>query len=404
MATAPVKNEKWLLLTLAGMLLTHILDFMIMMPLGPQLIRSLGITTQQFGVLLACYTFSAAISSLLASSFIDKFDRRTTFLVLYFLFVLATLCCGLASDFYFLMLARVLAGAFGGLIEAMVQTIIADVIPFERRGAAIGKVTGAFAIAVVAGIPLGLFLANVWPEIGWRAPFLFLSVLCAVFFLMAWFFLPILRAHLSSKNPLSAWQNMLSILRNRQLLLALLFVMLLTCGGFLVTPFMSLYLTGNVGIAESTIPTIYFCAGFATLISSRMIGKLADQHGKQRVYRWIALATFAPLLIATHMPKTAFVWVLLNCIALFVLVPGRMIAAMGFLTQLPPINQRGTFMSLFSAVQMFSIGISTSLTANLISRDSQGQILYFGWVGMLAVVMGALSIFLLPFLQPKNQL
>src|SRR3712207_1574127 len=59
------KQERHFLLVLSAIQFTHILDFMIMMPLGPQLIRVLQIDTHQFGLLLSSYTFTAAASGLL---------------------------------------------------------------------------------------------------------------------------------------------------------------------------------------------------------------------------------------------------------------------------------------------------------------------------------------------------
>ena len=65
------RRERWLLLTLAGIQFTHILDFMIMMPLGPQFTRIFGISNAQFGLLVSAYTLSAGLSGLLASTAID---------------------------------------------------------------------------------------------------------------------------------------------------------------------------------------------------------------------------------------------------------------------------------------------------------------------------------------------
>ncbi len=153
------KRELWLLLTLAGIQFTHILDFMIMMPLGPQFTQIFAITDAQFGMLVSAYTLAAGVSGLLAATYLDKFDRKKLLLALYVLFGLATLACGLAPTYDSLMLARVLAGIFGGVLSALSQTIIADVIPFERRGRAMGIVMTSFSVSTVAGVPLGLFLA-----------------------------------------------------------------------------------------------------------------------------------------------------------------------------------------------------------------------------------------------------
>ena len=74
------RNERLLLLTLAGIQFSHVLDFMIMMPLGPVLMRAFGIGTHEFGLLVASYSFSAAVSGILAATFIDLFERKRVLL------------------------------------------------------------------------------------------------------------------------------------------------------------------------------------------------------------------------------------------------------------------------------------------------------------------------------------
>src|SRR5688572_14712355 len=103
---------------------------MIMMPLGPQFTALFAITDAQFGLLVSAYTLSAGASGLLASTYIDRFGRKSLLLTLYALFALATLACGLAPGYGWLMVARVAAGLFGGVLSALCQTIIADTVPF----------------------------------------------------------------------------------------------------------------------------------------------------------------------------------------------------------------------------------------------------------------------------------
>ena len=161
----PPRRERWLLLTIAGIQFTHILDFMIMMPLGPQFTRLFGISDAQFGLLVSAYTLAAGVSGLAAATYVDRFDRKRLLLTLYGLFALATLACGLAPGYGFLMAARVAAGLFGGVLSALAQTIVADVVPFERRGRAMGIVMSSFSVSTVAGVPLGLLMSNHW---GWH--------------------------------------------------------------------------------------------------------------------------------------------------------------------------------------------------------------------------------------------
>ena len=90
-------KERLLLLTLAAINFTNIMDFMIMMPLGPQLMRIFNINTQQFGLVVSSYTFSAGFSGFCTAFFIDKFDRKRFLQLLYAGFLVGTLLCGLAN-------------------------------------------------------------------------------------------------------------------------------------------------------------------------------------------------------------------------------------------------------------------------------------------------------------------
>jgi multidrug resistance protein len=250
------KKERLFLLTLAGMQFTHILDFMIMMPLGPQLIRLLHISTNEFGLLLSSYTFAAAASGLLATTYIDRFDRRKLMLALYMLFILATLCCGLAPNYVALFIARALAGIFGGVLGALVQTMVADVIPFERRGKAMGTVMAAFSISTVAGVPLGLFLANHIPALGWRAPFFFIVLLSSVFLFIGYKLLPNLTAHMDKPKQGSILAQIYAVAKDPHHLQAFAFVALMAMAGFAVIPYIALYVTANLGMPESFITVI----------------------------------------------------------------------------------------------------------------------------------------------------
>ena len=91
------RRERWVLLLLTAVQFTHVLDFMILMPLGPQLMRAFGITASQFGALVSAYNFSAGAAGLLATFVLDRWDRKRALLLLYGGFALATLSCALAS-------------------------------------------------------------------------------------------------------------------------------------------------------------------------------------------------------------------------------------------------------------------------------------------------------------------
>ncbi len=383
------QREKYFLLTLAGIQFSHILDFMIMMPLGPILMREFGIDTHEFGLLVASYSFSAAFSGFLGATFIDRFERKRLLIVIFGLFGLATLACGLAPGYVTLLVARGLAGAFGGVLGALVQTMVGDVIPFARRARASGTISTAFSFSTVAGVPLSLWLAN---HLQWRAPFIFIGALTFLFIFVGVRILPELRHHLSKEKRAHPFAAMFEVLRDPNHLRALLFGGLIIFSGFTVIPYITVFAVYNVGISQHDIPFVYFAGGAATLVTARLIGRWADASGKVKVYRLIAVAAMVPILVITHLNAQPL-WVWLVCTtAFFVLVSGRFIPAMAVITSAAQPRLRGTFMSLNSTVQSLSMGLATTLGGYIITQDKTGLIVGYPSVGYIAVAANLVAI------------
>src|SRR5215470_11290587 len=199
-------SERWLLLLLAAVQFTHIMDFMILMPLGPQLMRELSIGPGRFSALVAAYTISSGIVALLAAPFIDRFDRRKLLLFAYAGFVAGTLACALSQNAATLLAARALTGAFGGLSISMVMSIISDVVPPKRRAQSVGIVMTAFSVAAAVGVPLGLQLAQYFR---WETPFFMLAEVAAVVWMIAFKLLPPVRGHLENGLATRAFAELL---------------------------------------------------------------------------------------------------------------------------------------------------------------------------------------------------
>ena len=382
-------RERFFLLTLAGIQFSHILDFMIMMPLGPILMKDFGIGTHEFGLLVASYSFSAAISGLLAATFVDLFERKRLLLIGFVLFCLSTVACGMAANYVSLMVARGLAGIFGGIMGALVQTMIGDAIPYVRRARASGLVATAFSIATVAGVPLSLWLAN---HFSWRTPFFMIAGLSLVFIFVGFRILPELRHHLDEKERAHLFSDIFSVLGDPNHLRALLFSALLMFSGFTVIPYITVYAVGNVGISQLDLPIIYLFGGGATFFSARFIGHWADKYGKAKVYRWAASAAMIPLLALTNV-GVVHLWVWVICTTcFFVLISGRMIPGMALITSAAQPNLRGTFMSLNGTVQSVSMGLATTLAGYLITVDASGKMQGYPLVGLVAIAANLVAI------------
>lgn len=397
------KKEQFFLFSLAGIQFTHILDFMIMMPLGPEFIRELNINTHEFGLLLSSYTFAAAIAGIFATYFVDRFERRVLLLSLYACFIIATLVCGLAPDYHSLFIARAFAGAFGGILGSLVQTIVADSIPFERRGRALGTVMSAFSISTVAGVPLSLFLANNIPYLGWRAPFIFIALVSSLILYVGYRNIPKITGHLGQTHEGSRLSQIWNIFFAHQHLRAFVFMALIMLTGFSVIPYIALYLTSNVGIDNSYISLIYLCGGIATLMSSRVIGHMADRYGKVKVFRVLAVISLIPLVVTTNLMPVPLWVVLINSTAFFVLVSGRMIPAMAIVSQVVEAKVRGTFMSLVGSVQMLASGLASVIAGMVVTIGVDGKMEHYNLVGYGAALCGLLTFCLVGYIHTDKQ-
>ena len=389
-ATTQAQGERATLLILSGIQFCHVLDFMIMMPLGPFLISALGISTQEFAFLVASYSFSAAAAGVLMAPVVDRFERKRFLLAIFIAFAVATLMCGLAPSYALLLVARGLAGIFGGMMGAMVHTVVADAIPFERRAKATGYVATAFSVSSIAGVPLSLLLAD---ALGWQAPFLLIALLSGG---LVWFghkALPEFRAHLHARQEGKAVRQMLRVAVEPNHLKAMLLTGLVIFGGFTVIPYITLYAIANAGIAADEIPMIYFLGGAATLVTGRLIGALADRLGKVRMFRVVAIGACVPVLLVTQVGAVPLVAWLAITTLFFVLVSGRMVPLLAIVGAAVKPQERGTFLSLNATVQSMAMGLASMVGGLFITQSADGLISGYGWVGLIAAsfnVMAAL--------------
>lgn len=389
-------NEQLLLLVLAAIQFTTIVDFLIIMPLGPQYMRVFGISPGQFGVIVSAYAISAGVSGLATGFFLDRFDRKRALLGLYSGFTMGTLCCALAPNYHLLVAARVAAGAFGGVAGALILAIVGDVVPEGRRGAAMGFVMSSFSVASICGVPLGLFLAS---SLNWHVPFFVLAALSAVILAGASRVLPSLRGHLRHALEQHPAAQMLAVLAHRDHQAAFIFMAVLTCTGFLIFPYLSNYMVGNVGLTEKQLPLIYLCGGLCTIVSMNWIGRWADRAGKTRVFTLMSLSAAVPILALTNLPRVPVFAAIGTSTLLMICMSGRMVPAMALMTASIESRYRGGFMSINSSVQQFSCGLASLLSGEIIGQSPRGELTHFPFIGVVSLACAFTCIYLVRFLK-----
>jgi MFS transporter, DHA1 family, inner membrane transport protein len=385
------RQERLILLVLATVQFTSIVDFMVIMPLAPQLKRAIGLTTDRFAVVVAAYTVAAGLAGLVSTLFLDRFARRPTYLVLFAGFLIGTFACGIAPDFVTLLAARALTGAFGGILGGMAMTIIGDVFPENRRGAATGILMMSFSIASVLGVPIGLTLGQ---EYGWHVPFLVLAALCIPFFILSACVLPRLDGHLKGQVREESLAHLRAIFLEANHLRAFALMSALMFSGFSVLPFLSAYLVSNVGVAESHLRWAYVAGGIVTFIGMPAIGRLADRYGKLRVYRFVVPANAALLLTMTSLPRMPLALVLLAMSATMLSNGGRIVPAMAMITSSVVPRLRGGFMGANSAIQHLSSSLGVMVAGFILYEPANGPIEHYPIVGLMAAAVSLSTLWL----------
>jgi predicted MFS family arabinose efflux permease len=387
---ATITPSEWaLILVLVAIQFTHMVDFVIIMPLGKRLLHELQLNAEQFGHIVSAYAWAAGFTSLLASFVMDRFDRKQVLLTMYAGFALSTLFCGFADDYVWLLVSRTLAGGFGGTAAVALTSIIGDVFPPEKRGRASGAVMSAFAVASIAGLPTGLVLAE---HFGRGAPFLALAVLAACVWILAWARLPPITSHLSAQRP-DRLREFADVVSNRRYLGAFMFSFFLVLGTFTVGSFVGPYVATINGWSEQELAQIYFVAGTVTLCGMTLVGWLSDRMPRLRLFRVLGVGALVMALVVTNLPRSSLAIAALAISGFMVLAAGRMVPVQALLLGVPRPENRGAFMSVYTAIQHTATGLAPLVTGSLVTIG-EGTMTGFPKAGLFAAATAAISLVL----------
>ena len=369
-----------------------ILDFMLMAPLGAIIMPSLSITPAQFGTVVSAYAFSAGISGLLMAGFADRFDRKKLLLFFYAGFLVGTLWCGLAQSFESLLLARIVAGLFGGVIGSVVLAIATDLFAPQMRGRVMGFIQTAFAASQILGLPFGIYLSNQW---NWHVPFLVLVGLGLLGgLLISWRMLPVAE-HLKLKQEHTALGHLWHTVTEPRYLLSFVSVLFLATGGFMLMPFSSAFTVNNLGISLHDLPVIYLVTGIATIFIGPLVGKAADSVGQLRVFLFGTAVMIVMVLIYTHLTTSTLLVVTVINVVLFVGIFSRMIPFQALMSQVPVQTQRGSFNAINASISQLAGGLASLVAGHIVQEGVDGKLHHYDVAGYVVVATSLLASVLL---------
>lgn len=387
-----------MLITLALIQFTHVMDFMIIMPMGNQLMGIFDIGPPEFGHIVSSYNVTAGLVGFAGAFFVDNFDRKRLLRWMYLGFLLGTLACAFAPGYEWMLLARVLTGAFGGLLSTLMLSIVSDAIPLARRASAMGIVTSGFALASVFGVPFGSFLAS---EFNWHAPFLFIAAIGLFIQIGLQVFVPAMNSHIQSRNdrpnPLKVLVNLSRNINQRR---ALFLMSMLMFSQFTLIPFIAPYMELNVGFTRDQVNLIYLFGGLCAVFTAPLVGRLADRIGRLKVFLLFAAFTLIPVLLITHMGMIGVPLALIVTSSFFIAVNGRVVPAMAIITSTTEPQSRGSFMSFNSSVQQLSAGLAAYIAGSIVTKNPDGSLGHYSTVGWIAFAAGLVCMYAATRIKP----
>ncbi|HXH76392.1 MAG TPA: MFS transporter [Bacteriovoracaceae bacterium] len=400
-ALEEARKERLYIIILAAIQVAHILDFVIMMPLGATFMRVFDISPVQFSTLVSAYTISAGIVGFFGALYADHFDRKTFLLFNFAGFIGGTFMCAISTSFATLLIARIIAGAFGGVLNACVLSLVSDLIPFQRRGTAMGVVMSAFSMASVAGVPAGLWIANAFT---WHAAFYFICIIGIIFWIASYIILPSVKIKIEPKSFHANLKNFHGIIRQWDYQQCFLLTSTLAFGIFMIIPFLAPYMVKNIGMKESELPYIYLVGGVCTIITARLVGRLCDRIGSFKVFRVVGFIALLPIFCLTNLPPT-HLWIALIVTSGFTMfASARFIPAMTLVSAVVKPSERGTFMSLENSARQLSAGLSSQVGGLIIGSTAAGALTNYNIVGYICIGTSLMAIWIAAGIQKKISL
>ncbi|HLA94393.1 MAG TPA: MFS transporter [Pyrinomonadaceae bacterium] len=380
------------ILLLAMTQFTVVLDFMVMSPLGDMLMKSMTLTTTQFGAAVSAYAFSAGVSGLLTAGFADRFDRKKLLLFFYVGFIGGTFFCGLTTSYPMLIGARIVTGLFGGVIGSISMAIVADLFPLEKRGRVMGYMQMGFGASQVLGIPISLFIANIW---GWQSPFLAIVALSVIVWLLIILKMQPINKHLEIKNDKNAFTHLVHTLAQGRYRLGFLATALLTLGGFMMMPWSSAFAINNLLVTQYQLPILFMVSGVVALVVMPLIGRFSDTIDKLRIFTIASVWLMIMVVVYTNMVPIPF-WLILVLNILFMIgILSRMVPAMALVSALPAMQDRGAFMSINSSLQQMAGGVAAIVGGMIVvQKDNFSPLEHYDSLGYIIVVLSFVCIYM----------
>jgi predicted MFS family arabinose efflux permease len=299
----------------------------------------------------------------------------------------------MTNSYPLLVAARIITGLFGGVIGSISMAIITDLFSLQQRGRVMGFIQMGFGASQVLGIPIGLYLANLW---GWQSPFLMVGGLAIIIAILIIVKLQPVTAHLAIQKDRSALSHLFHTVAKRNYRIGFLATALLSVGGFMMMPFGSAFAINNLHITQHQLPMLFMVSGVSSLVVMPMIGKLSDKIDKFKLFVVASIWMMAMVVFYTNLSVTPLWMVMIFNVLMMTGIMSRMIPSSALVSAIPEMQDRGAFMSINSSLQQIAGGIAAAFAGMIVVQQTKFSPLeHYNTLGYVIIVISTISIFLL---------
>lgn len=346
-------------------------DVQVLPGLLPALQQDFRIRISEVGNVVTVYSLSAGIWALVVGPLSDRLGRMVFIRLALTVFAAAVWLSAQTTEFRLLLVARGMAGFAGGVFSACIIALIADVVPFEKRGRAMGLVAATYSLSAVVGLSGGAFVAG---SMGWRTIY-WIFFAASLSLLTGSLLSRIDETHRfrsrSGKSPAMPWsaeirrqmQDYLSFFRRPEPRYGLWTAMLVVAATSSLITYLGAWLAGDFGLSLVKIGWIFLITSLAMITGSLAGGWLSDHIGKKTLFLLcsMGLSALMPLVFLIRSD-----WhIVLFCMAGGLAISIREGPYQAIITELVTSQQRGAYLALRSTLAKLAIAVSVAIAGFL---------------------------------------
>ena len=321
-------------------------------PMGmlPGIASDLGVSIPAAGLLVSAYALGVLLGAPLMTLTTGKIPRRYLLIGLMAIFTLGNLMSALATDYYSLLIARVVTSLNHGAFFGVGSIVAASVVAPDKRAGAVAAMFMGLTLATIGGVPLAAWFGEV---LGWRTAFWGITGLGVLAMVSLWFALP--------NVPLPKSDGVLAeirVLGRGPVLAALALTVIGSSAMFTVFTYIAPILSSETQASTAFITAMLVLYGIGLTLGNVWGGKAADRSVDRTLI--VSLSALILVLLAftvlMRWPVPAAVAILIWGIASFAIVPPLQMRVMEAAKEAP---------NLASAVNIGAFNLGNAIGAAL---------------------------------------